>query len=211
MGTRISQSAREAIGEDQLKLSVDWYSSEYFDSLAIVPGGPMLLNWERERKDRIIEAFFRRDLWRNLPAVLGHRLQMFLTAALSAIAVPALDVYLIPTTLPEELRGVAARARKHDASMSPARRLQEFTIRNRAVLWSPLPGLALAIWLCLGGIFRRDLVATGIGALFCTQALLIAAFAPTALPRYLFPLYLAPFAYWVARAVRSSPRVADPA
>jgi len=203
-GSKLSMESRQAVGEERLVQAVPFYSADLWDTIGFVQGGPKLLDLPDERKSRLIKSFFVQDLWFNLPAVVGHRIELFLTAATAQREFfPA--TYEIPQNLPEGLRATATDSRKHVSARGLARGLFEVTLRYRAFLWSPLPGVLLALALCLRGVWRRDRVALGIGVPLCAQTLLIAAFAPAAEFRYLFPLYLAPLAYWVARSPNSSP------
>ena len=195
LGTRLSPEIRASIGEERLAQAVEWYSPDHWDSIAFVPGGPKLLDLDTAAKGRIVTAFLRHDLWTNLPAVLGHRVQLFLTAATAGRPI---ETHGLPRASLEALHISGAPRRARERRRTTVGRLYQFTVRNRALLWSPLPGAALVVALCAEGLVRRDRIAVGIGVLLATQAALVALFAPAAEFRYLFLLYLAAPACWIA-------------
>ncbi|MDQ3524001.1 MAG: hypothetical protein M3451_02975 [Chloroflexota bacterium] len=199
--SRLSPSTRQAIGEERLNRAESFYWSLYFDTIAFVPGGPMLLELSPAQRSAVVKNFLRHDLAPNLPSVVGHRLEMFLAACLARGVL--VDPYAAPTNLPPDLVAIKAHTASKVSGGTLAR-INQASIRWRAWTWNALFGFLALLGFSLVSVWRRDRVLLLLASTLWVQAAMILAALPAAEYRYVFMFYLAPLLMLVGPSVRTA-------
>src|SRR2546427_6391726 len=81
---RVSQKTVDAMEKHKpLQVYLENYDRDYWDPLVFKSDGPQVLNIPRSERKIIIREFFRYNLWRNIPAFLSSRVNIFLTVGCS--------------------------------------------------------------------------------------------------------------------------------
>lgn len=206
MGFLLSPETQSAIGRERLASAVSVYWPLYWDTIAFVPTGPKLDSISDWQRNAITDSFLRNDVYPNLPAIVGHRFEMFL-GALLARAEP-INPYESPGNAPQAYASAKERHRASPASV--LRRVNEASIRSRGWSWNALLGMTVLAGMTLSGLWRRDRVMVLMATVLWTQAAAIWLAAPSAEFRYVFMFYLAPllWALPLAQPVEPSPAAA---
>lgn len=133
---------------------IAYYDRDYWDPLVYRAGGPDMLSMPKDDKLIIVREFFCCNLWHNLPAFLGSRVNIFMVAALADGGFGGLDETV--TILSQ----IKSRSQVRPFVLGPVdaalRGLFNVSFKNRWILWSPFLGIGLLFALILRGWKRRD-------------------------------------------------------
>ena len=140
---------RYASSEDLLRN----YDRDYWDPLYHKPDGPRLGRMSKQDKRTIVKEFFRYNLWQNIPAFASSRVNIFLVSALAQGGEPSVTYaqYVIPRTDSVSVY----RAMNVPKLTSYVESLHHASFSYRWLLWTPLFGIALLIWLFVTAAWRR--------------------------------------------------------
>jgi hypothetical protein len=188
---RVSEKTIATLAEYRpIKLITDNYDRDYWDPLVYKPGGPDLSAIPQEAKEIVVSEFFRYNLWRNFPAFVGSRFNVFLVAMLAQGGFPGLD-YTESVLARVETHSIFRRfdLKKLEA---PLRMLQSFSESHRWLLWSPVLGFALLFRLFWIACRTRQIPLLIVTLPLVAQLVAIFAFSIAGEYRYLFPFFLAP-------------------
>ncbi len=193
---------------ESIERLVNYYDPYYWDSLIFHEGGPRMAGMSKEDQKILRKEFWRYNLWQNLPDFFASRVNVFLAAAL-ADGLHVANGYR-SHVLP--LFDTRSRADKF-SSLGLTKHIDAihgWSEAQRAWLWSPLPGVALVLWLLYRSLHHRNplmLAITGImlvemGGIFIIS---IAAEHRYLLPLFTFPLVALPLLMDDRRHVKTTP------
>jgi hypothetical protein len=174
-----------------IKLITDNYDRDYWDPLIYKPGGPDLSGIPQEAKDVIVGEFFRYNLWRNFPAFVASRFNVFLVSSLAQGGVSGGMEYSEIVLTKVETHSVFHRfdLKNLEASL---RVLHSFSESHRWLLWSPALGFVLLFRLFWIACRTRQIPLLIVTVPLVAQLAAIFAFSIAGEYRYLFPFFLAP-------------------
>lgn len=137
-----------------IKDIVAFYDRDYWDPLVYRAAGPAFLSLPKEDKAVIVREFFCCNLWHNLPAFLGSRVNVFMVAALANGGFGGLDETV--TIVPQ----IKSRSQVRPLDLGPVdtglRAMVDVSFKYRWILWSPFLGIGLLVALAVRGWKRRD-------------------------------------------------------
>ena len=162
----------------------------YWDPLVHVPDGPRVGNLPIAGQHVVMQEFLRTNLWHNLPRFIASRVRVFFAAATARSGIPqfgwAKPVLANLQTRSEFRRFQLTRA---EAWLTA---VHDFSLRHRWLLWSPLPGIALLLWLLGVGIRSREVANLLVTVPMVLQLGAIIVFSTAAEYRYLLPFFILP-------------------
>jgi hypothetical protein len=188
---RVSKETRDALTRYQpISLMVQFYDRDYWDPLVFFPAGPAMLSFPQADKDVVVREFFRHNLWRNMPAFLASRVNIFAVSMLGQGAFhgsnSAADV--INATKSNSVY----RQWRFDDADNLLHSLQGWSFDNNWWLWSPIPGLVMIAWLLRLGVGRRDWATLCVSVPYALQFAAIFTFSIAGEYRYLMAFFTAP-------------------
>ena len=168
------------------------YDRDYWDSLYHKPDGPRLGRMSKEDKRTVIKEFFRYNLWQNVPAFVASRVNVFLVSALAEGDEPSMTYsqHVIPRTDSQS----TYRAIDVPRLTSFVERLHDASFPYRWLLWTPLLGIALLLWLFFSAAHRRqwDEFMLALPMIIQLGAIFLLSIAGEY--RYLLPFFMLPLA-----------------
>lgn len=182
-----------------------YFDRDFWDPLVYRPGGPEFLSLTKEEKSFIVEEFLCCNLWKNIPAFLSSRVNIFMVAALAqgGLAPPDSAATYIPRT------GSTSQSQPHD--VGPVRVLwvsvAVWSASHRWLLWTPFPGIALVLALLVRFWRRREYLRLMVIAPLALQLAGIFAFSIAGEYRYLLMFFTglaALLPIWVATSQHSA-------
>lgn len=189
-GGSLSAETRQVIGPELVSRALPFYWPLYWDTIAFFPQGPQLATLPEAQRAAVVHSFLIHDLGPSLSSIVGHRVELFLGAALARAEY--VDPYGAPSNIPvsvlEKKQAVGARMR--DAGLSG--HLAAISVNTRAWTWNALFGVGILALLSAMAIWRRHLRWLLVFGLLWIQAAAVLMLAPSAEYRYVFMLYLAP-------------------
>ena len=173
------------------------YDRNYWDSLSHTPDSPHLGRITQADRDILVKEFWRHNVWRNAPAFLSSRVNVFLVAALAQGHFPtkiqhsfALQQIGQPDTPPRAIPGLTDAVRRLDA----------FSWRWRWLLWTPLPGIALLFSTLLLAWRERGTAELMVLLPMLAQLGGVFLFSSAGEYRYLLPFFVVPLLLFPVRA-----------
>ena len=173
------------------------YDRNYWDSLSHTPDSPHLGRITQADRDILVKEFWRHNVWRNAPAFLSSRVNVFLVAALAQGHFPtkiqhsfALQQIGQPDTPPRAIPGLTDAVRRLDA----------FSWRWRWLLWTPLPGIALLFSTLLLAWRERGTAELMVLLPMLAQLGGVFLFSSAGEYRYLLPFFAVPLLLFPVRA-----------
>ena len=150
---RVSQKTVDAMEKHKpLQVYLENYDRDYWDPLVFKSDGPQVLNIPRSERKIIIREFFRYNLWRNIPAFLSSRVNIFLTSAFAQGGLPS------HTYAEQVIKIIKSRSEYRIFKLTDAEKLlfNEFEVSYniRWLLWTPFLGLALLFIAMRDGITK---------------------------------------------------------
>lgn len=130
------------------------YDPDYWDTLYHRPDGPRLGRMTRQEKRTIIKEFFRYNLWQNVPAFVGSRVNVFLVSALAEGEEPSM-VY-VEHVLPRTQSQSTYRGANLPTLTGFVKQLNHALFPYRGLLWTPFIGIALLLWLFFSSMRHRQ-------------------------------------------------------
>jgi hypothetical protein len=188
---RVSKETRDALSRYKpIPLMVQFYDADYWDPLVFFPGGPDMLMFPKADKDVVVREFFRHNLWRNFPAFVSSRVNIFMVSLLGQGAFHGSN------SAGDVINAIKSnsvyRQWRFDAADDALFRAQAWSFENNWWLWSPLPGLVMIAWLLRLGIARRDWATLAVAIPYALQFVAIFTFSIAGEYRYLLAFYTAP-------------------
>ncbi|MGH8498929.1 MAG: hypothetical protein ACRERV_09015, partial [Methylococcales bacterium] len=210
-GAGLSEESKKflaRIGKTPQRLA-DFYHPYNWGYVGIVPEGPQLYYLKPNEVLELNKLFLTRELWKNLPAFFGHRVEVFLAMSLAkyenadpALRVAILDAYGV------RLNDIVS-SRLPAAIKSTMDKLYKVGYRNRWLFWNVLPASFFLCFLILQGGWWRPPARIVLIPLV-VQMLGIFCLAPAADHRYVFPLFLSVpllLLVWKARQQMDQPHL----
>ncbi len=166
------------------------YDPDYWDSLAFDADGPQVLAFPDADKRALVREFFRYNLWHNIPAFMGSRVNVFLAAATARAGIVSHAYARLVLT---QLHSLSEYRRFHLNTMEYLlNESYELSFRHRWLLWSPLPAIALLLWLLRVGLQKRDAANLLVTVPMVLQLGGIFLLSIAAEYRYLLPFFILP-------------------
>ena len=166
------------------------YDPDYWDSLMFDADGPQVGAFPDADKDTLVQEFFRYNLWHNIPAFMGSRANVFLAAATARAGIVSHAYARLVLT---QLHSLSEYRRFHLNTMEYLlNESYELSFRHRWLLWSPLPAMALLLWLLRVGLHRRDAANLLVTVPMVLQLGGIFLLSIAAEYRYLLPFFILP-------------------
>ena len=168
------------------------YDKDYWDPLSYDPKGPFLLRMEESDKAIIADEFFSYNLWQNIPAFFGSRVNIFLTSVLAEGAAPSLaySKYIIPQI------NTKSKYRKFrlEESANYLEKIHALSYQYRLILWTSFYGIIILLISIAKGIQWRDIPLLTITLPLLAQLIGIFFFSIAGEYRYLFHFFTLPLA-----------------
>ena len=201
---RVSAPAIQALESvAPLDLIIKYYDRDYWDPLIFFPQGPALASMEKSQQDILISEFFRHNLWRNIPAFMSSRVNIFLVSAFAqgGFPGPTYAKNVLEKTKSESIYRRWGLERAEKALMA----IHDASFENRWLLWSPLPGIILLLFVTLRAFNRRDLPALTVCGILLLQLSAVFFFSIAGEYRYLLGFFASPLALLpIYREIRKS-------
>lgn len=163
------------------------FDRDYWDTLYYHSTGPML-HLPKNAEKALVKEFFSVNLWRNIPAFVSSRMNVFLVSFLGMGGFPGVNgAYLyLPRT--------AAQSEVTPVNMGPVGKamtaIYDFSFKHRWILWTPLWGLLLAFVLLKLALKHKDRTLLWIVVPLLAQLGGIFAFSIAGEYRYLLMFYV---------------------
>ena len=167
-----------------------FYDPDYWDSLVFLADGPEVGSMSEQSQHVVVQEFFRYNLWHNIPDFMGSRVNVFLAAATARGGIVSY-IYARPVLARLNTRSEFRRFRL-DTAERWLTAGYELSFRHRWLLWSPLPGIALLLWVLGVGVRSRNVPNLLVTLTMVLQLGAIFVFSIAAEYRYLLPFYLLP-------------------
>lgn len=132
-----------------IKDIVAFYDRDYWDPLVYRAAGPAFLSLSKEDKATIVREFFCCNLWKNLPAFLGSRVNIFMVAALANGGFGGLDETL--TIVPQTKSRSLVRPFELGPVNAWLRSVVDWSFKHRWIMWTPFLGIGLLFALTARG------------------------------------------------------------
>ena len=184
------------------------FDRDYWDTLYYHATGPML-HLTKDAEKALVKEFFRTNLWRNVPAFVSSRVNVFLVSFLGMGGFPGVNgayLYLPRTSAQSEVTpfnigqwGKVATA------------IYDFSFRHRWILWTPLWGILLAFVLLNAALKHKDRTLFWIVAPLLAQLAGIFFFSIAGEYRYLLMFYVSTAALLPMLVMHRKERVAPSA
>lgn len=166
---------------------------DYWDPLVYAEDGPRLGRLNEAERTVIVSEFFRHNLWKNVPAFINSRTNVFLVAALGDVAEDRLVrashsqgvLQYVPTRSTYRLFDVPRLGHWVDC-------LHAANQRARWLLWSPAVGIALLGLTLVMAARRRRWHEFAILAPMAAQLVGVIALMSAGEYRYLLPFFMLP-------------------
>ena len=139
---RVTQATREALARHRpLPQFVAFFDRDYWDPLAYRADGPDVTAMNRADQKIVVHEFWCCNLWRNLPAFLASRVNIFGVALLAqgGFGGPLQTEINLPMTQSQSNIGIAGLEGLRRAMSA----YFDWSFSWRWLLWSPIPGLLL--------------------------------------------------------------------
>ena len=163
---------------------------DYWDALVHNPAGPRVGYLSAADQSIIVQEFLRHNLWHNLPAFLASRVNVFVAAATARAGIIEFR-WAKPVIENLQSRSVF-RPWQLTRAEHVLTSLHDFSLRHRLLLWSPLPAIALLLWLLIVGIRSQDFANLLVTLPMTLQSGAIFVFSTAGEYRYLLPFYVLP-------------------
>ena len=188
---RVSEATISALTRNQtVEKILQNYDPDYWDTLVYKQGGPDFLRLNRKDRKTIVAEFFRYNLWQNIPAFLGSRVNIFMVSALAVGGGPYLEYAKVIIS-----RSKSKSENKKfglDNAEKALKSAFDFTYSYRWILSSPLLGLVLTVWLSRTGWQRKDISILIVTVPMMVQFAGIFFFSIAGETRYLLPYFTLP-------------------
>lgn len=169
---------------------IENYDRDYWDSLVFKPDGPNLLTMNPEEKSVLVNEFFRYNLWKNIPAFVGSRVNVFLVALLAKGGFPGLDYS--PVIISESKSKSEFRVFHLTGVEVFLKSIHEFSYAYRWLIWTPLLGIFLLLRVTRLAWKQRDLAGLAVTTPMVIQLGGIFIFSIAGEYRYLLPFFTLP-------------------
>lgn len=188
---RVTQETIEALtaSEKSIEHINRFYDHYYWDPLIFFTEGPRLLELPPDAKKTIVREFFTYNLWHNFPAFAASRINIFFYSALAngGIPGPSNAENILPQT-ESKSKVLFRNGKTHQILIS----WFDFTIKHRALFWTPWVGLVLIVLCCARTWHRRDRAGLVVCAVFALQLAAVFSFSIAGEYRYLLAFFTAP-------------------
>lgn len=167
-----------------------YYDPYYWDPLIFPQDGPKLASMSRADQKVLQQEFWRYNLWQNLPAFFGSRVNVFLGSALA-------DGLHVPNNYRAHVLSTIrtnSKANKFDSLELGGfmDRIHAWSENNRIWLWSTLPGTILILYSLYIGIHYKNPIALAISSIMFIELAGIFLMSIAAEHRYHLPLFVFP-------------------
>ncbi|WP_198969161.1 hypothetical protein [Xylophilus sp. ASV27] len=188
---RVSEATIEALTRrHDLQNIIRHYDRDYWDPLVYQPDGPELMRIPPEDKAVIVREFFRYNLWRNLPAFLGSRVNIFMTSLLAQGGILPFDY---TQQVLAQVQTKSQMRRFHlDRLEAVLLKLHKASLACRWLLWTPALGILLLLWGLPGALRQRRVAELLVLLPLLAQLGGIFVFSIAGEYRYLLPFAVAP-------------------
>ncbi|XAH22850.1 hypothetical protein AAFF27_23100 [Xylophilus sp. GW821-FHT01B05] len=188
---RVSEATIQALTrQHDLQSIIRNYDRDYWDPLIYKPDGPELMRLPPEDKAVIVREFFRYNLWHNLPAFLGSRVNIFMTSLLAQGGILPFD-YTQQVLAQVQTKSVM-RSFHLDRLEAVLQKLHNTSLAYRWLLWTPVLGILLLLWLLPGALRQRSVPELLVLLPMLAQLGGIFVFSIAGEYRYLLPFAIAP-------------------
>jgi hypothetical protein len=188
---RVSKETVAILTKDQpVEKIVEFYDPDYWDTLSLKAGGPAFLSLNKKERSKIVSEFYRYNIWQNIPAFLGSRVNVFMVSALSAGSIASLDYS--PVIIGRSKSKSEYRKFGMVATESFLTTVFALTNAFRWILASPLLGAFLTIWLAARSLRTIDLPSLIVAVPLVIHLAGIFFFSIAGEYRYLLPYFVAP-------------------
>ncbi len=200
---RVSDPTVEVLTRHQTLANIlQHYDRDYWDPLIYAPDGPHLDDLNEADKNTVVTEFFRYNLWQNLPAFLGSRVNIFMVSALAQGGLVSTDY--APYVLSQVKTNSRFRPFHLTALESALTSLYAFSERKRLLLWTPFLGIVLLFKLGHRGWRERSKPMLLVAIPMTIQLLAIFAFSIAGEYRYLLPFFTLPLVALPALAIAAA-------
>lgn len=188
---RVSEKTIQILTKNNpLQKIIENYDRDYWDSLVYKPNGPNFSTMNSEEKSGLVNEFFRYNLWKNIPAFVGSRVNVFLVAVLAKGGFPGLDY---SSVIISESKSKSEFRRFHLTSAEVfLKTVHDFSYAYRWLIWTPLLGIFLLLRVSHLAWKQRDLAALAVTAPMVIQLGGIFIFSIAGEYRYLLPFFTLP-------------------
>ncbi|QIL81735.1 acyltransferase [Diaphorobacter sp. HDW4A] len=179
------QSNGKSIAEIQ-----SFHDHYYWDPLIFNIDGPALLGLSKNNKTVIIKEFFKNNLWRNIPAFLSSRVNIFLYAAFASGGIP-----LSPWSTQWVLERIQSKSVSGEHTLKSNELLKKWfdiSTKYRFLFWTPWLGVALILMTFSKAFLQRDRAAIVISGTLLLQLVAVFLLSIAGEYRYLLGFFTAP-------------------
>lgn len=169
-----------------------YYDRDYWDPLYHKPNGPRLGAMSDADKKGLIKEFFRYNLWENIPAFMGSRVNIFLVSALGRGGEVSINYSF--HVLPQTQSNSVYRAMNTPKLTRWIGDLNNFSYRHRALLWTPFIGIFILFLFSRRAWLLRSTPDLSLAAPMLIQLTAIFLLSIAGEYRYLLPFFILPLA-----------------
>lgn len=190
---RISAKTIQILSKNHpLERTIQFYDRDYWDPLVYSAEGPQLGDLSDEDRASLVEEFFIYNLWHNLPAFIGSRVNVFMVAALAQGGFPShaysenvlKRIHSNSQFRPFNLRALEVSLKS----------IYDFSYRIRWILWTPFFGIYLLVYITWRAYRQNVFPVLAMVLPMILQLLGIFVLSPAGEYRYLLPFALLPMA-----------------
>jgi hypothetical protein len=190
---RVSEKSIQILSKNHpLERTIQFYDRDYWDPLVYFAGGPDLKALSDQDRSNLVSEFLTYNLWHNLPAFMGSRVNVFLVAGLAQGGFPS---YGYSETILKRIHSKTQyrpfQLTSLEASLT---KVSEFSFRHRWILWTPFLGLYLLVHLTYRAYRQKVFPVLAMTLPMVVQLVGIFALSPAGEYRYLLPFALLPMA-----------------
>jgi hypothetical protein len=190
---RVSEKTIKTLEEySDIKKIISHYDRDYWDPLIYNPNGPLLNGLSKQQKSVIVKEFITYNIWQNIPAFMGSRLNVFMTSVLAEGGLPS-----FPYT-ENILSRIKTKSQYRPFNQKNLiyfwEKIDETSKKYRWITWSPIPGFMLLIWLLTKSIKQLNIPVLLVTIPCAVQIVAIFFLSIAGEYRYLLPFFLLPVA-----------------
>ena len=188
---RVSEKTIQILTKNNpLQKIIENYDRDYWDSLIYKPDGPNFSTMNPEERSGLVSEFFRYNLWKNIPAFVSSRVNVFLVALLAKGGFPGLDY---SSVIISESKSKSEFRLFHLTSAEVVfKKIHEFSYAYRWLIWTPLLGIFLLLRVAHLAWRQRDLAVLAVTVPMVIQLGGIFTFSIAGEYRYLLPFFMLP-------------------
>lgn len=191
----VSTATRDALARHRpVSQFVAFFDRDYWDPLAYRADGPDAMAMVLADQKIVVREFWCCNVWRNLPAFVASRVNVFGVALLAqgGFGGPLQTESILPMTQSQSQIGIAALAGLRQWMSG----YFDWSFSWRWLLWSPIPGLMLLAAVLASALRRKNWALLCIAAPLVVQLGGIFTFSVAGEYRYLLPFFSVAAALW---------------